>query len=270
MRIKILITSALVIFLVSCMPASKPAQPTPTSTISKPVLITPTSATYSYLAATYSNRLSRPSTYYPMSTIQVVAVRPGGHELYAYSGDKSDMILVVDINSPDYPVIGKIDLPGMRPNHSYRLPMMANALFYLALICAFEDICGDFGNFVYIAVIDTEKKQVEFNIPMPFPTGPLEATVPSPDGKWLYFVEEDAVTYQFGVAKIDLEKKKVVSVQPLTGANFITISPDGKRLYVTQGCNIYGTWPDPRCQAPNLLSAVDPETSQSDRIGTCR
>ncbi len=111
-----------------------------------------------------------------MSTIQVVAVLPAGHELYAYSGDKSDMILVVDINSPDYPVIGKIDLPGMRPNHSYISFSNDGKRAFLsrALICAFEDICGDFGNFVYIAVIDTEKKQVEFNIPMPFPTGPLE------------------------------------------------------------------------------------------------
>ncbi len=43
-------------------------------------------------------------------------------------------------------------------------------------------------------------------------------------------------------------------------SNFITISPGGKQLYVTQGCNFSGAPPPPWCHAPNLFSIVDSET----------
>ena len=59
------------------------------------------------------------SSYHPIDNIGVVAVRPDGKELFVYSYDPSDMILIVDIDSPDYPVIGKIQLPGRKVGHAY-------------------------------------------------------------------------------------------------------------------------------------------------------
>jgi YVTN family beta-propeller protein len=199
--------------------------------------------------------------YYPMDNVHVVAVRPGGKELYVYSYDTSDMILVVDIDSPDYPVTGKIQLSGRFPNHTYISFSNDGTRAFLsrALACQFEDVCDNFGDFVYIVVIDTARKEIEFKIPMPYPISPLEATVPSSDGKWLYFVAQDVITNHLGVAKIDLEKKEVVSFLELQGSNFITISPDGKQLYVTQGCNLFGAPPPSWCQAPNLFSSIDAE-----------
>jgi YVTN family beta-propeller protein len=200
-------------------------------------------------------------TYYPMDNTHVVAVRPGGKELYVYSYDPSDMILVVDIDSPDYPVTGKIELSGRRPNHTYISFSNDGTRAFLsrALECRYEDVCDNFGDFVYIVVIDTARKEIEFKIPMPYPISPLEATVPSLDGKWLYFVAQDVITNHLGVAKIDLEKKEVVSFLELKGSNFITISPDGKQLYVTQGCNLFGAPPPSWCQPPNLFSIIDSE-----------
>jgi YVTN family beta-propeller protein len=201
-----------------------------------------------------------PSIYYPMDNTHVVAVRPGGKELYVYSYESSDMVLVVDIDSPDYPVTGKIQLTGRRPGHSYISFSNDGSRAFLtrALECQFEDDCSVRGDFIYIVVINTEKKEIEFQIPMPHPFSPVEATIPSPDGKWLYFVARDVKTNRFGVAKIDLDKKEVVGFLDLEGTNFITISPDGKQLYVTQGCNINGAPPVPGCNPPNLFSVIDP------------
>lgn len=259
MKINMFITIILAFLLASCAPAFTPAStPAPSETIvptsaftSTPIpqLVTPTD----YPA---------PSTYYPMDNVHVVAVRPGGKDLYVYSYDQSDMVLIVNLDSPDYPVSGKIELSGRRPTHSYISFSNDGSRAFLtrALSCQFEDDCSNFGGFIYIVVIDTARKEIEYQIPMPYPISPLEATVPSPDGKWLYFVAYDVVTNHLGVAKADLEKKEVVNFQEVDGANFITISPDGKRLYVTQGCNLFGAPPDPGCQAPNLFSILDPDT----------
>jgi YVTN family beta-propeller protein len=245
MKIKMLLIIILVIVLVSCAPASTPVPPTQTPTL-------PISTPIEYPA---------PSTYYPMDNVHVVAVRPGGKELYVYSYDPSDMILVVDIDSPDYPVTGKIQLSGRKPNHSYISFSNDGRRAFLsrALACQFEDACDNFGDFVYMVVIDTARREIEFKIPMPYPISPLEATAPSPDGKWLYFVAQDVITNHLGVAKIDLEKKEAVSFLELEGSNFITISPDGKQLYVTQGCNLFGAPPPSWCHSPNLFSIIDSE-----------
>jgi YVTN family beta-propeller protein len=201
------------------------------------------------------------STYYPMDNTHVVAVRPGGKELYVYSHDSSDMILIVDIDSPDYPVIGKIELPGRKVCHAYISfsPDGTRAFLPRVIDCQFEDVCGSFGDMVKILLIDTAKREIETAIPMPYPILPLEATVPSSDGKWLYFVAQDVLANHLGVAKLDLAKKEVVGFLPLQGTNFITSSPDGKRIYATQGCNLFGAPPPSWCHSPNLFSVIDPE-----------
>jgi YVTN family beta-propeller protein len=258
MKIKILAIFYAII-LASCTPPSTPAFiPVPTQATISTSTLTLTSAQQLVTPTGYPT----PLTYYSMDNVHVVAVRPGGKELYVYSYDPSDMVLVVDIDSPDYPVTGMIQLSGRRPSHTYISFSNDGSRAFLtrALACQFEDDCSVFGDFIYIVVIDTAKKEIEFQIPMPYPISPLEATVPSPDGKWLYFVARDVVTDHFGVAKIDLDKKEVVKFQELDGANFITISPDGNWLYVTQGCNIFGAPPPPGCQAPNQFSVLDAVT----------
>ena len=255
MKTKMLFINILAIALVLYAPALTTVPPTPTM----PTLVIPTLSPILPLSTPIE--YPAPSTYYPMDNIHVVAVRPGGKELYVYSYESSDMILVVDIDSPDYPVIGKIELSGRRPSHTYISFSNDGTRAFLsrALECRYEDTCDKYGDFIYIVVIDTERKEIEFKIPMPYPIYPLEATVPSPDGKWLYFVAEDVITNHLGVAKIDLEKKEVVSFLELEGSNFITISPDGKQLYVTQGCNLFGAPPPSWCHSPNLFSVLDSE-----------
>lgn len=258
MRNKILVAIILAIILASCTPMSIPS-PIPTSTeatvptdalILTPTLLPSTPADY-----------PAPKTYYPMDNTHVVAVRPGGKELYVYSYESSDMVLVVDIDSPDYPVTGIIQLNGKRPTHSYISFSNDGTRAFLTrgLDCQYEDICANFGDFIYIVVINTERKEIEFQIPMPHPIFPVEATIPSPDGKWLYFVARNVKTNRLGVAKIDLDKKEVVGFLELEGTNFITISPDGTQLYVTQGCNLFGAPPISGCTPPNLFTVIDSE-----------
>ncbi|MHC1772282.1 MAG: beta-propeller fold lactonase family protein [Flexilinea sp.] len=200
-----------------------------------------------------------PSIYYPMDNTHIVAVRPGGRELYVYSYDSADMILIVDLDLPDYPVIGKIQLSGRRANHTYITFSSDGTHAYLSrsLECQYDDACDSYSDSIKILVIDADKKEIESEIPMPYPVMPLESNVPSPDGKWLYFIYQDVSTEHLGVAMLDLGKKEVVDLLPLEGANFISSSPDGKQIYVTQGCSLFGAPPSTWCHAPNLFTIID-------------
>ena len=91
---------------------------------------------------------------------------------------------------------------------------------------------------------------------------PLESVVPSPDGRWLYVTAGDFPSNRLGIGKLDMESQKVVGFLPLDGVNFITISGDGKRIYATQGCNLFGAPAPAWCHPPNLFSIVDAESSQ--------
>jgi YVTN family beta-propeller protein len=259
MKIKSIVTVLfMILILSSCAPTSIPTSlPTPTEATVPTVALTLTPTSLLSPPVEYP----APKTYYPMDNTHVVAVRPGGKELYVYSYESSDMILVVDIDSPDYPVTGKIQLSGKRPTHSYISFSNDGTRAFLTrgLDCQYEDICANFGDFIYIVVIDTERKEIEFQIPMPRPIFPVEATIPSLDGKWLFFVARNVKTNRLGVAKIDLDKKEVVGFLELEGTNFITISPDGTQLYVTQGCNLFGAPPLSGCAPPNLFSVIDTE-----------
>lgn len=97
MKNKILVAIILAIIPVSCTPVSAPS-PIPTSIkaiVPKDALIlTPT------LLLSTPAEYPVPKTYYSMDNTHVVAVRPGGKELYVYSYESSDMVLVVDVDFP--------------------------------------------------------------------------------------------------------------------------------------------------------------------------
>lgn len=183
-------------------------------------------------------------------------MRPDGKELYVYGID-SPFILVVDIDSADYPVIGKIQLPGKR---AVPIPYISfsrdgtHAYISRARQCIYEESCTNFSDFTKIIVIDTTKKNIKREIPMPRPFSPTAAVVPSLDGKWLYFTVADNDTKRLGVGKLSLESQKVdINFLPLEGVQFITLSGDGKFIYATQGWNLFGP-------PKNLFTIIDATT----------
>jgi len=196
-----------------------------------------------------------PSIYYPMDNIHEAAVRPDGKELYIY-GVESPIILIVDIDSPDYPVVGEIQLPGKK---AAPIPYISfsrdgtHAYMSRALQCDYEGDCTNFSDFTSIIAIDTVNRKIESVIPMPQPYSPTASVVPSQDGKWLYFTAADFSSQLLSIGKIDLENHEVVDFLPLEDVNFITLSGDGKYIYATQGWNLFGT-------PENLLSVIDTET----------
>jgi len=189
--------------------------------------------------ATARKSAVRNSGIWPADNTHVVVARPDGQQLYVYSYDPSDFIYVVDTSFPQYPVIDAIPLPGVRPLHSYIAfsPVDRRAFISHALQCDFEESCNAWGDVNQIIVIDTDRREIEFSVVLPFPITPLESLVPSPDGKTLYFVAADWPGSRFGIVKLNLESRQVGAFVPLEGVNFLAISPDGKLLYATQGCN---------------------------------
>jgi len=196
-----------------------------------------------------------------------VAVRPDGKELYVY-GSGSPIILIVDIDSPDYPVIGKIQLQGRMAGTLAETPYISfshdSTYAYISrpILREFE---GNYdysrsshSDFTKIIVIDTAKREIDRVISIPWPFTPTPAIAPSPDGRWLYFTAADFPAHRLGIGKLNLESQTVdVDFLPLEGVNFITLSSDGKHIYATQGSGI--------AQEPSLrnhFSIVDIESFQ--------
>jgi YVTN family beta-propeller protein len=197
-----------------------------------------------------------------MDNTHVVAVRPDGKELYVYSYDPSDFILVVDLTSQNYPVIDKIELPGKRANHSFIYFSSDSTHAYMSRLLSrdYEGYDGSFSDFNKILVINTAKRQVESEILMPYPYAACECVVPSPDGRWLYFSGADHSIPSLGIGKVDLQSQRVVDFLPLDGTGFITVSSDGEHIYATQGGNIYRAPPQEWFRPTNHLSVIDTDS----------
>ncbi len=240
----ITVTLVLVLLLPACIGPQPTMTPTPSTTPAPTPKETTTPTEY-----------PAPSTYYPMDNTHEVAVTPDGKELYVY-GMESSIILIVDIDSPDYPIVGKIQLPGKRaapiPYISFSYDG-AHAFMSRAFQCIYEESCTNFGDFTKIIVIDTVQRKIESEIPMPRPLAPTASVIPSPDGRWLYFTAADFTAQQLGIGKLDLKSQEVVDFLPLDDINFITFSGDGKHMYATQGWNLFGP-------PKNLFSVIDPES----------
>jgi len=199
-----------------------------------------------------------PSIYYRMGNIHEVAVRPDGKELYMY-GLETPFILIVDIDSPGYPVVGAIPLPGRKPAPIPYISFSQDSAYaYIsrAFQCEYEESCANFSDFNQIIVVDTAKREIDRAIPMPSPYSPTASVVSSPDARWLYFTAADFPAKRLGIGKLNLESQKVVvDFLPLEDVNFITLSGDGKHIYATQGWNLFGP-------AENLFCVIDAESFQ--------
>lgn len=182
-----------------------------------------------------------PSIYYAMDNVHEVAVRPGGKELYAESMH-TPIIVIVDIDSPDYKVLGEIKLPGGDLILMPDIVFSRNGKYAYVVRSHKEDYIKSWNlkDASYIVVIDCEERKVDHLITLPYALGP--SLVPSQDGRWLYFTARSTPEGAFsGVGKFDLESQKVVGFLPLgTTMTYITLSNDGKFIYATQGEHPFG------------------------------
>ncbi len=177
-----------------------------------------------------------PSTYYAMDNVHETAVRPGGKELYLTS-IHVPLILVVDIDSADYPVLGEIKLPGGDLISIPDIVFSADGKHAYMARNHNEDYIASWGleNASYIVIINTEERKIEHIISLPYRLGTSLAL--SPDSRWLYFTIQPNLGKPAGIGKLDLRTEEVVEFLPL-GYNsnlFITLSDNGNRIYTTQG-----------------------------------
>ena len=176
-----------------------------------------------------------PSTYYAMDNVHEVAVNPNRKELYATSLHVS-LIVVVDIDSPDYPVLGEIKLPG---GETFNMPhiVFSNDGSYAYVVRSFNpQYIASWGlqKASHIVVINCAERKIDRIIYPPYELGGISA--PSPDGRWLYFTTQGVPNRSLGIGKLDLQSGEVVGFLPLSiGSSFITLSKDGKYIYATQG-----------------------------------
>lgn len=182
-----------------------------------------------------ASKYPAPSTYYAMDNVHEVAVNPNRKELYA-SSLHTPLIVAVDINSTDYPVLGEIKLPG---GESFNIPhiVFSSDGSYAYVPRSFNpQYIASWGlqNASYIAVINTTSRKIDRIIYPPYEL--WGSLVPSSDDRWLYFSTRGASDRVRGIAKLDLQSGEVVGFLPLSiGASFITLSNNGKYIYATQG-----------------------------------
>ena len=176
-----------------------------------------------------------PSAYYAMDNVHEVAVNPNRKELYTASLATS-LIVVVDINSTDYPVLGEIKLPG---GETFDMPniVFSNDGLYAYVARSYNpQYIASWGlqKTNYIAVINTTAREIDRIIYPPYELGGTLA--PSPDGRWLYFTTHATPNSLGGIGKLDLQSGEVVEFLPFSISNlFITLSKDGKYIYVADG-----------------------------------
>jgi YVTN family beta-propeller protein len=212
----------------------------PTLTTAPELTLTPTpEPTQTPVSTSVPTEDSVPYTYYEMDIPHEVTVRPGGKELYA-TGITSALVLVIDIDSPDYPILGGIELPGGEVIGHPDIVFSHDGKYAYMARHHNEEFKESWGlqDASYIVVINCEKREIDHIIPMQsyVLAGSL---VPSPDDRWLYFTTwPNATSPVFGIAKLDLRSQEVVGLVPLNSGNgipFITISINGKHIYATQG-----------------------------------
>lgn len=209
------------------------------------------------LAPTMLSTRYMPKRQIRIDNIHEVAVTPDGKELWAY-GVESPSIAIVDINSPNYEILGEINLPG-----EHRAPI-SHIIFdsegryaYLAnsVQCVYERSCEKHGDHQNIIVVDIHSKSIVSTIPLQEPFYPTGSLAISHDDTFLYLTVADYANRRAGIYKLNLQSQEMVSFLELPGANYITLSLDGRYLYSTQGLDISGSSPD-------LFSTIDIESFQ--------
>jgi YVTN family beta-propeller protein len=191
-----------------------------------------------------------------MDNVHQLGVRPDGKELWTSTSERH--IVIVNIESPNYSIVGEIHLPGNSSHPISQVTFSPDSRYaYLtdALQGVYETNCTslNFGDLNRVLVIDTASKSVASIIPMQSPYSPTGSHAVTPDGKYLYLTVWDG--QQEGIYKLDLQNQQMVGFLEVSGANFITLSSDGRYLYVTRGWNVPGP-------PPNLFSVIDTSSFQ--------
>lgn len=192
-----------------------------------------------------------------IDNIHELALRPDGKELWALGMD-SHALVMANIESEDYQVVGKLELPGHHSapiSHVIFSPDGRYAYVPNGLQCVYEESCANFGDFMQVIVIDTESKKTVSTIPMQEPFSPTASLAITPDGKHLYLTVADFNGQREGIYKLDLESEEMVSFLEVPGVSFITLSADGTYLYSTTGWDLHGP-------PPNLFSIIDTDSFQ--------
>jgi len=177
-----------------------------------------------------------PSTYYAMDNVHEVAVRPGGKELYVTSMHVP-LIVVIDIDAADYPVLGEIKLPGGDSGIMPDIVFSSDGKYAYVARYHYDSYIASWGleSANYIVVINAVERKTDRLIPIPYKLGGA-SLAPTLDGRWLYFTTQATPERRSGIGKLDLESGEVVGFLPLSIINFyITLSKDGKYIYVTEG-----------------------------------
>jgi YVTN family beta-propeller protein len=205
----------------------------------------------------------RPQSTYPgnlrMDNIHMVALTPDGKELWAY-GVSSPFIAIVDTTSPDYPVVGTVQIPG-----DHRVPIsqiifssdgryayMTNSPYLFAQ----ERFSGTIEyNNGQILVVDVATRCVSAIIKTD-PIYVLGSLALSPDGSTLFmtaikgFYPDDN-----GILRVDLRTKTLMGFVQVPGLTSLVTSADGRYLY----CSRISTTGTP---SPGFFSIVDAQTLQ--------
>ena len=202
-----------------------------------------------------------PSTYYAMDNVHEVAVNPNGKELYATS-IHAPLIVVVNIDSADYPVLGEIKLPGGDLYSSPDIVFSRDGGYAYMARYYYPPYIASWGlqNASYIAVINCTERKIERITSLPY--GLRGYLVPSPDNRWLYFTVPATPERLGGIGKLDLQSEAVVEFLPFSiSSSFITLSNDGKYIYVTEGEHAQGQQPPPGFgeNAFSLFRVIDAE-----------
>lgn len=223
--------------------------PTVTQLLPAPTLASPTSV----LPTIIFNNSDEPNL---MDNVHQLGIRPDGVELWALTLERH--IVAVNIESPNYPIVGEIHLPGNQSHPISQITFSPDSRFaYLtdALQCVYEPDCQNlsFGDLNRVLVIDTTIKSVIQIIPMKAPYTPSGSHAITPDGRYLYITVWDTSGSREGIYKLDLQNNEMSSFLEVPGTNFITLSSDGKYLYTTRGWNV-------NRESPDLFSVIDTGT----------
>jgi len=176
-----------------------------------------------------------------MDNVHQLGVRPDGEELWASTLERH--IVIVNIESPNYPIVGEIHLPGNQSHPISQVTFSPDSRYaYLtdSLQCVYEPDCPslNFSDLNRVLVIDTTSRLVASIIPMQSPYTPTGSHAVTPDGRYLYITVWDSNGLREGIYKLDLQNQKMAGFLEVPGTNFITLSSDGKYLYTTRGWNV--------------------------------
>jgi len=231
---KFLIISALLVSLSGCFPSQKTGSSTPPNL--SPI---PTSTHPGTIQSPAPTVLALPAhpIFYHIDNIHEVVVRPGGNELYATSMHTSS-VLIVDINSPGYPVLGEIVLPGGEIVGYPAVTFSKDGAFAYMARRHNPDFIASWGlkDDNYIVVVDCVNRKIDHIIPMK-PYMLDSWVVPSRDAKTLYFVGFIPGD-KHGIGQLDLSSQKVVNFSSFGDyitSPYIKLSEDGKNIYAVQG-----------------------------------